>query len=161
MEMKMGEQSADSYVYLRGFNSLSLSFVSENHRSSVCAHRRHKANFPEYSLDTRTTYCNTYRSLSLQKRVKREQLVAKEILAAFIIDAKQWKQDQYGYLCGNKVLASDCLKIIDRVKKRIEKNLRIELDDLSGKTTPLIDYEEQQADDIAAITLLGKASKCG
>jgi len=43
-------------------------------------------------------------------------------------------------------------------KKRIEKELHIKLDDLSSETKPLIDYDKQQDDEIAAITLLGEAT---
>jgi len=48
-----------------------------------------------------------------------------------------------------------------RSSKKTDQELCIKLDDLSSEMTPLIDYDGQQDDEIAAITLRGKATQYG
>ena len=64
-------------------------------------------------------------------------------------------------MSNGKELIKDYVSYMNRVKIFIKKVLHVKLNELSRKTMPLIDDDEQQENEITAIFLLGKATQCG
>jgi len=93
----------------------------------------HKNKFLEDVHNTKVEYRKIYRDLPFRERLNREESVAKDIIGSCANKGKLM-QDGYEYLQKNRQVAIDCLNMLDRIKCRIEYEIKIKFEDVSQES---------------------------